>query len=144
MRIREVKEDRHRTVIDRRQEGRLVDNICIRRKRARYFSVRKEMIATNAAHSGIDNTSKSDATHLPFAKLMFSGGDKGLGGSDLSEIILTSDGTCFGRLETSNKDKAKFPHPKFVINKPFISGTHFTVSRKKDENGQKELIYLQG
>ena len=102
------------------------------------------MIAATAVTNGVDNTSKSDATHLPFAKLVFSGGDKSLGGGDLSEIVLTADGTCFGRLEASSKDKAKFPHPKFVINKPFISGTHFTISRKNDENGQKEIIYLQG
>ena len=102
------------------------------------------MIATASVTNGIDNTSKSETTHVPFAKLVFSGGDKSLGGGDLSEIVLTADGTCFGRLEASSKDKAKFPHPKFVINKPFISGTHFTISRKNDENGQKEIIYLQG
>ena len=104
------------------------------------------MMMERVATVAVDDTSKSDSiTHQPFAKLIFSGGDKGLGNGDLAEILLSADGHCFGRLETSAKDKAKFPQPKFVINKPFISGTHFTISRKSDENNRKEqIIYLQG
>ena len=79
----------------------------------------------------------------PWAKLVFTGGDGELM-ADNAEVLLTTQEHSFGRLDATKKDQRRSDFSKHIVNRPFVSGTHFTVSRKEDENGLGGVMNLLG
>lgn len=57
-------------------------------------------------------------------------------------------GHSFGRTDTSKKDAPKCSFQKTIINRPFVSGTHFTISRSDDSfflrDSSSNGTYLNG
>ena len=82
------------------------------------------------------------AIAIPWGRLVFTGGDETLK-EDFSGTFLSGMGHSFGRTETSKKDQKMFPYKKTLINRPFVSGTHFTIQQSNEEE-KENAYYLRG